>query len=785
MASLKVQILTFLTMAISSSLLAQRHTVSGYIRDAESGENLIGATVMEVATGKGTVANNYGFFSLSFDRDSTSATFSYVGYEALRITLKSLRDTTVVVRMKSASVLEEVVISGDKAEKIQETTRMGTVTIPIDQIRRTPTFMGETDPIKVLQLLPGVQAGTEGSSGLYVRGGGPDQNLFLLDGVAVYNPNHLFGFFSAFNADAVNHIELIKGGFPARYGGRLSSIVDISMKEGNMKEFHGQGSIGLIASKFSLEGPIVKDRTSFIISARRSYPDPLKSKYLPRQSEQVSDNYSFYDLNLKINHKINRKNRIYLSGYAGEDRAGTSSALHFLDSVTLNSGNSIFETSQKWGNVVGAVRWNHEVSKNLFCNTSISFSKYELTNRNYTKATNVFAALDSISEYYVDFQYSSGIRDISVKIDFDYIPKPEHYIKFGAEAIDHEFTPGVLAQTSTDEFNTRNISASRVGASELAMYVEDDWRLSEKWKANIGLRSSAFLVEGKTFYSAQPRLAARYKLSSETSFKASISTMQQCVQLLANSGLGLPTDLWVPATARVKPQTSLQVAVGAARLYRGEYEISAEAFYKTMKNVIEYKDGASYLSVQEDWQNKVEAGQGVSYGTELFVQKKVGKASGWLGYTLSWTNRQFENINDGKWFPYRYDRRHDVKIVGMYQINGHFDVAAVWIFGTGNALTVPLDWYPSTIYQNVLFVVEAYENRNGFRVRNYHRLDINASYGFKLGKTTNQITFSVFNTYGRNNTYYLDIVDTYNLRRAVLHKTLFGAMPSLSLSIKI
>jgi outer membrane receptor for ferrienterochelin and colicin len=774
-------------LVVSSLATAQTHTISGYIRDAASEENLIGATALDLISEKGTAANNYGFYSLTLPGDSVVLGYSYVGYKSQTFRFLLSRDTVLIVKLEGATTLEEVVIESERAEKIHESSRMGTVNMPLEQVQRVPVFMGEADPLKVLQLLPGVQAGTEGSSGLYVRGGGPDQNLFLLDGVAVYNPNHMFGFFSAFNPDAINRIELIKGGFPARYGGRLSSIVDISMKEGNQQEFHAQGSIGLIAAKLSVEGPIIKGRTSFIFSARRSYPDPLKSQYLPRRPDNLSEDYYFYDLNLKLNHRINTKNRIYLSGYDGRDRVETSTEMDFLDTATNINTNYYDEASQAWGNSVAALRWNHEFTQRLFANVSFSFSRYELMNSTYSRFITTFPDVDTVHESYYDFTYQSNIQDWSIKLDFDYTPRPGHLIRFGAEAIDHSFAPGVIVQTSSYESSNRHERANSTRAQEFALYAEDDWELTNKFKANIGLRTTAFTTEGTTYYSLQPRFSARYRLSEQSSLKASYSRMQQCTQLLSNAGMGMPTDLWVPATSRVPPQTSSQVGVGYAQMFRNEYEFSMEGFYKTMNNLIEYKDGASYVNVRQDWQDKVETGRGESYGLELFVHKKVGKFSGWTGYTLSWTNRQFDNINDGEWFPYRYDRRHDLKITGLYQINKHLEAGAVWMFSTGNALTVPLEsyWGAGRYDHDSDYVwVTAYEKRNGFRVRNYHRLDINFSYLFHIGKTENRLSFSAFNAYGRNNTYYIMIVDTHERGRAVLHKTLFGVMPSLSLSMK-
>ena len=714
----------FLLLLLNLTLSAQKITISGFVRDADSGENLIGATVLESKMQLGTTTNVYGFYSLTLNLDSVSISCSYVGYKSQPINIFLQKDTVLIFKLQSATVLNEVIVSADKADKIQESTRMSTFTIPINQIKKLPALMGETDVIKVLQLLPGVQGGSEGGSGLYVRGGGPDQNLILLDGVPVYNASHLYGFFSTFNADAINHVELVKGGFPDSYGGRLSSVVDISMKEGNQSKIHGQGSIGVIASKFVLEGPIVKDRTTFIISARRSYLNLLKATIINKQASDIADNYYFYDLNAKINHQVNNRNRIYFSAYAGSDKASANG----MQSITKGDTTYVSKNNSqlKWGNIIASTRWNHVFNQKLFSNISTTFSQYQL--KTFYDINNTTKYLNSeISENkFYSYDYQSGIRDFAGRIDFDFIPTPSHYIRFGTQIIHHDFTPGVLALKSSEQLATPNLSAEHTYANEFSAYVEDDWTITSKIKVNVGLHTSSFFVDEKQYSSLQPRIAARLLLSPEWSLKASYATMQQYIHLLTNAGIGLPTDLWVPATANIGPQSSRQGALGFARTFRDKYEISLEGYYKDMSNVIEYKDGASYLSAADaDWQTKVEIGQGNSYGTELFIQKKIGKINGWVGYTLSWTNRQFDNINEGRWFPYRYDRRHDAKIAVSYLLNDKIDLGLTWVYGTGNAVTLPLDQYdgmvpPGGEISKVLY----YESRNNFRMRDYHRLDI-------------------------------------------------------------
>ncbi len=547
---------------------------------------------------------------------------------------------------------------------------MSTIKIPIKQITKIPALLGEVDVLKAVQLLPGVQSGTEGASGLYVRGGGPDQNLVLLDGTPVYNVSHLFGFFSIFNADAIKNVELIKGGFPARYGGRLSSVLEINMKEGNLKEYKGEATIGLIASKFTFEGPIKKDRSSFIVSARRTYIDILMQPFIRSQSgeQDVSTGYYFYDLNGKINYKLNEKNWWYLSIYNGDDKFYYKNKpySYLYDGVRYEEES---KANIGWGNITGALRWNHQFNDKLFSNVTTTYSRYKFLISDYEAQSET---TDSTHTQTINsLAYFSGIYDWNGKIDFDYIPSPNHYFRFGANGIYHTFQPGATNFTYSSQ--TTNIDSTignkNIYASEFAIYAEDDWKISNHIKANIGLHLSGFLVNEKFYYSAEPRFSARYLFKNDWSIKTSFATMQQYIHLLTNSNIGLPTDLWVPAIDSVLPQKSQQVAFGVAKTLGKKYLFSVEGYYKWMENLITYKEGANFINTSDNWENKIETGKGWSYGAELFLQKKTGKLTGWIGYTISWTFRQFENLNFGEPFPYKYDRRHDVSIVTSYKIN--------------------------------------------------------------------------------------------------------------------
>ncbi len=770
---------------------AQKFTINGYIKDAETGESLIGATLIHPKTSSGSSANTHGFYSLTLPKDSVSLLYSYVGYQPTTIQFFLRRDTVITINLQSSTLLNEVVVSGTKADPIHETTKMSTLSVPIEQIKALPAFMGETDILKILQLMPGVQSGSEGSTGLYVRGGGPDQNLMLLDGVPIYNASHLFGFFSVFNADAINHVELIKGGFPARYGGRLSSVIDINMKEGNMKEVKGEGSIGIIAAKATVEGPIIKDRTSFIVSARRSYIDILAQPVILLATDDVRTGYYFYDLNLKLNHIVNSKNRLYLSTYMGDDKAYAKIKDQYPPGGPVYTTTKD-EFSLKWGNLITAARWNHVFGPKLFSNVTATYSRYLFDISQKYEENKTTPGMPDENVFFGN-QYHSGIRDWAAKIDFDYLPSPNHFIRFGANNIWHEFSPGVLAFHSSIDGDT-TLGAKVTKAYEAAVYVEDDWKISKRIKLNAGIHGSTFAVENEWYYSVQPRISSRFLLTDDFSFKASYSSMTQFIHLLTNAGIGLPTDLWVPSTARVKPQQANQVAIGFAKTYKSQYEISLEGYYKKMTNLIEYKDGASYLNVEGDWQDKVATnGIGKSYGAEVLVQKKTGAITGWVGYTLSKAVRQFDELNFGKEYPYKYDRRHDVSVALTYEWNKRMDFSMVWVFGTGNSITLPIATYESItngLGYNSRFNnypandVTYFGGRNSYRMSSYHRLDLSFSWwkDKKWGQT--KWTLGVYNAYNHLNPFFVDIGYDKKGNLRFIQYSLFPIIPSITWSFK-
>ncbi len=761
-------------------------TISGYITDAATGEALIGATVYDFKSAKGTTANNYGFYSLTLPADSMRLRFSYVGYQQQLLPIKPESNQVINIALSGMTELEGVEIVGSQGEQDFERTQMSTIDVSLDKVKNLPVLLGERDVLKTIQLLPGVQSGTEGSSGIYVRGGGPDQNLILLDGVPIYNATHLFGFFSIFNTDAINSVKLIKGGFPAEYGGRLSSVIDMRMKEGNSKKIHGEGGIGLIASRLTLEGPIFKDKTSFMVSGRRTYIDVLTRPIIRNTQDGIDGGYFFYDVNAKVNHKFSDRSRLFLSGYFGNDKFF---ARDDYESEGANDGyEDSFEAGLQWGNAIAAARWNYIFNPKLFSNTTLTYSRYNFKVSNESSYRQTQSGV-VVQDNYSAIEYRSGIEDYGAKIDFNYLPTPDHYIKFGGSYTYHTFNPGVNQFTDRNNQTEQDTTygSAKVYAHEYYGYIEDDWAITDRLKANGGLHVSGFSVNDKFYYSVQPRFSGRYLLNERMSVKASYAHMAQYLHLLTNGGIGLPTDLWVPATENIKPQLSHQVAAGISRRITDTYDVSFEAYYKVMENLIEYQEGASFLGNARDWQTKVETGRGWSYGGEILIEKKMGKTSGWIGYTLSWTDRQFENLNFGRTFPYKFDRRHDVSVAVTHKFNDRVDVGLVWVYGTGNAITLPTERYrglqsnPYSFYQGEIGHIDS---RNNYRMPAYHRLDLGVNLRKEKRWGERTWSFGLYNAYSRQNPFYLYFSTDSRGNQRLTQISLFPIIPSITYNFK-
>lgn len=744
-------------------LASRKFTISGYVTDEASSETLIGANILESRQRQGTTTNPYGFYSLTLPEGETELAFSYLGYETQRYSIALEKDTLINIRMRDNNQLEEVVIVSNKTEAGVTATQMGAIEIPMAQIKNTPSILGEADVMKTIQLMPGVQAGVEGSAGLYVRGGGPDQNLILLDGVPVYNVDHLFGFFSVFTPEAVKKVTLFKSSFPARFGGRLSSVVDVRTNDGDMKKYHGTLSVGLLASKIQLEGPIIKDRTSFNISGRRSYLDLIAKPFMPKDDKT---SYYFYDINAKINHKFSDRSRLFLNFYNGKDHY----AYKYKSDFTYHSGadpnisevNNFNEDqlSLDWGNTIVSGRWNYIFNQKLFCNTTVAYNKYQMNTRSNTFARTTQSGTSSENNY--QSHYFSGIRDWSYQMDFDYSPVPTHDIKFGLSYQRHNFHPEVSASKIQEKEGGKlekdtlynSISNSAVRAHEFSAYIEDNFEWGSRLRINIGAHLSMFNVQKKSYFSVQPRISARYQLNGNVAFKTSYTKMSQYIHLLSSTPIAMPTDLWVPVTSEIKPMQAHQYSIGSYYTGIRGWEFSVEAYYKDMRNVVEYKDGVSFFGSSSGWEKKVEMGKGRSMGIEFMLQRTIGKTTGWLSYTLAKSDRQFAkgSINQGVRFPYKYDRRHNINLVVNHKFNNRIDIGASWMFATGGTSTIPEEVTGALRPGEDYVRQEDYiEHRNNFRLPPSHRLNIGVNFNKKTKHGMRTWNISVYNAYNAMN----------------------------------
>lgn len=772
-----VWLLSFVLLTMSywanPAIAQSKVKVSGYVKDAKTGEDLIGATVQIAGTTQGVVTNAYGFYSINLPAGSVSLVFSYVGYTSATRKITPANQLVLNVNLSpQQKQLDEIVVKADGLREKLNTTQMGVEKLTAKELKTIPVIFGELDIIKALQLKPGVSSGGEASSGLFVRGGGPDQNLVLLDEAQIYNASHLFGFFSIFNPDVIKAVDLYKGDFPAQFGGRLSSVLDVKMRDGNKRKFSAAGGIGLISSRLTLEAPIQKDKSSFILAGRRTYFDVF-TRAINRANEGNENfnpipDYYFYDLNAKVNYELGKKDRLFLSGYLGRDVFG------FKDDN--------FDFSFKWGNTAAALRWNHVFNSALFANTTLSYTTYE-----YEIANNfdIF-----------NFSLGANIKDYSAKVDFDYLPNNKHVIRFGAHYTHHDFTLGRLRAGSSDgsiDFG----SETRLSGNEAAIFITDDYNINERWRVNMGLRLSGFENQGETYGGIEPRFSARYKLNSTVSLKASAARMYQYVHLVSNSGASLPTDIWYPSTKLVNPQRSDQVALGGSiLLFDGKLLISNELYYKDMDNQLDLKDGAQIFA-NPNLEGEFVFGRGWSYGNEIYIEKKEGRTTGWIGYTLSWTYRKFGAsngnlpINGGAPFFPRYDRRHDISAVISHKFNERLTFTVAWVYYTGNAISLPPGRF---LLQDVTggdpTVVPRFQQRNDLRMPSYHRLDLGLVWKFFPRWGESDLTFSIYNAYNRLNPYFIffeEIKDPNNdqtLGFQAKQVSLFPVIPSITYNFK-
>jgi hypothetical protein len=764
-------------------------TISGYVQDAQSGEKIIGATIWSVSQQTGTLTNQFGFFSLTLPQKDTGRIYvSYIGYNTAAQRMSTSRPLIVKLTLKNS--LKEVVITENAVGgRITEQAQMSRLSVSPSDVKAMPRLLGEADVMRTIAALPGVSGGIDGGGSLNVRGGSPDQNLILLDGTPIFNASHLFGIFSVFNPDIVKDAEFYKGAFPARYGGRLSSVVDIAMKDGDMEQYHGEASIGFIAAKAMLEGPMDKDKTSFVVSARRSYTDLLLHNLFvtDEDHQKTSASVYFYDANVKVNHIFSDKDRLYFSGYVGRDKLGLNRSAS--DTSYQETNNSKFE----YGNYAATLRWNHVYSPQLFSNATINYSQYYFS----TDYTYNYKPSAPNEADYLYGRYYSRIENAIAKLDFEFKPNPKHNIRFGGAAITHIFNPGVSvfednSDTQTLLDTTYNDAAS-VG-EELFVYAEDEWAVTDRLRLNAGLHLSGFAVGGHFYRSTQPRLGAHYLLPRHWVVKVSYTHMNQYLHLLTNDGSNLPNDLWLPSTRRVKPMFSRQASIGVVKTIKdNSYAFSLETYYKTMDNVIDYNEqGNLFDNAGKSWDETVAIGRGWSYGSELLLEKKKGNFKGWIGYTLAWAERRFPTINNGVAFPYKYDRRHDVELVLTERIGKRWELSANWEYTTGLPLTLPVASYEGTgggsPYDNPpgsTPIVDHLGDRNAFRTRDMHRLDLSATHTKPKKWGSRSWTFSLYNAYNQQNPFYYTIVtDRTKQERYLAEVSILPILPSVSYAIK-
>ena len=773
------QLLFLLFLFISTFLTAQNVTLSGYLKDAENGEILIGATAYIKDLSIGVTSNTYGYYALTAPAGTYEVSFSYIGYTTQTVKITLTKDRALNIKLDEESkYLNEVTVTGEAADANVQSIEMSVSKLPVKTVKKLPAFMGEVDIIKTITLLPGIQSGGEGSSGLYVRGGGPDENLMLLDEAPVYNASHLLGFFSVFNSDAIKDIQVYKGGIPAEYGGKASSVIDIRMKDGNSQHFAATGGIGNISSRLTLEAPIIKDKWSFVASGRRTYADVAGR--LAGIDELDDNQLYFYDFNFKTNLQLSDKDRVYVSAYSGDD--------------IFTLGTSIF---MDWGNLTTTARWNHLVTNKLFSNTSFIYSKYDYSVGIPEGGTNAF-------------DWSSHIEDYNLKQDFTHFLNPDNKLRYGINAIYHQFNPGEISVGDDSFFS--DIQLTKYNALEGAIYVSNEQKLNSRLSLRYGLRFSFFqqvgegklneymdsnrpenteIIKtttyekwdriGKAYLNPEPRFSFKYTLDENSSVKGSYNRMVQNLHLITNTNSPTPFDIWLPSTQYIKPRIANQVGLGYFRNFANNaVETSAETFYKRMTNIIDYKDGAE-LFLNEDLETEILTGNGYAYGFEFLVKKQQGNLTGWLSYTYSKSMRIIEGINDGNPYPSSYDRTHDFSAVMSYSITPELTLSGNWIFSTGNPTSYPVARYEvmgSTFYQ--------YAARNSYRIPNYHRLDASINYDFKKNsnrKYKQTINLSFYNVYSRRNAYSVTFrqnEENPNVSEAVRLSIIGSIIPALT-----
>lgn len=765
---------------------AKKITISGYVTDQASMETLIGATVKDKQSGTGSFTNSYGYYSIQVQPDSVLLQTSYIGFKPILKKVLVENDTIINFRLsESNALLNDVMVYNTKSFSPSS----GSMELTGSDISSIPATFSENDILKSLQTIPGVRAGVEGSAGMYVRGGRPDQNLVLVDGVPIYNTGHNLGLFSVFNGDAVKKVSLHKGSFPARFSGRLSSVVDIRFKDGDMQQFHGDITAGIFTTRLNAEGPIIKGKTSYSFSARRSYIYDIV-----RIISNDSD-YSLYmyDINAKINHRFSDRSRLYLSYYSGRDKFNTTEkSTHYDGNKEMASSKT--KSNYGWGNDITSLRWNYLFNSHLFMNTTVAYSRYRFNSNSRNNER-----YNEQQQYTISFQ-ESGIKDWQFSSDLEYQPNNNHYIRFGGGLILHHFSPEVHGyQEQVGIENNQNWQFNyflndQIRGNEMSLYIEDEFPITKKLKGNLGLHFSLFDVQSKSYLALQPRLSLGYELSPKAALKISYTKMNQYVNLLSSNTISQPTDLWVPVTPNIKPMSSHQFTGGLFFDNKTGYNFSAEGFYKKMYNILEYKDGIAWKDSFTSWDENIEAGKGWAYGVELFAQKTKGRFTGWMGYTLSWNKRLFETINKGRQFFDKYDSRHNFNITSTFKCSKKINISASWMYATGSKTTLPLAEYqvlPNTntdfhSFKNYLnwngdSSVKYINERNNYKMSDIHHLDIEMKYSYSSRKTW---TLSIYNLYARFNPYTARVGNDGYGNNIIIENSLMGIVPSISYTYK-
>ncbi len=778
------------------SLTAQQaRTISGFVTDAQTGERLYSATIYNQQTGTGTLTNRFGFFSISLPEGSVTLKTAFVGYEAQTRTIRLHADTTLNFALKSDNKLDEVVVRGSDTRQVFDNSDLGHVKLSAKTLAKLPSLMGEKDVLKGLMILPGVQQGSEGSAGIFVRGGSPDQNLILLDDVPLFNVSHLFGFISVFTPEAIQSIDFYKGGFPARYGGRLSSVIDLRMKDGNKFKPETSINFGLISSQFTTEGPIKKGESSYFFSIRRTLLD-LVFKGVAKVAqlntdEQSIPSYGFYDMNGKVNLKLNDKNHLYWSFYSGRDNL----TFEYRDHQKTMEKEETQKTSGAlhWGNVMTALKLNSQLNSKLFVNTTLSGSIFNYGDLFKSNTKTVIGSDVSKSDFRLDYQ--SHIQTVGLKTDLDIYGKSNLPFQVGLFANANNYLPG-KQQVSRDE-GTNNNSSGKISSLDYGLYLDKKISLGEKLSFTMGLRNAFYAIRNqKTYFAVEPRFSFTYRPNENTSYQASYAVMTQPIHLLSNGNVGLPTDIWVPSTKLLQPETSNIVSVGIKKTIRPEFKVSTEAYYKQLDHVISFTEGDGILDIDQNWEQKITTGKGRAWGLETEARYSNSRLESWIGYTLAWNERKFDDINKGRWFPYQYDRRHKLDLGIIMKLSNDWSASATWTYQSGAPATYSgLDYsgFPNNLNNETTDLltgnpvntdrIQYYPRINGVRLPAYHRLDIGFTKEWEAYGKKKALSLSVYNVYSRQNPFMVYSETKPDGTTGLKQFSLFPIIPSISYRI--